>query len=197
MSELEHVLAETVRSRYKRTHVLLLDLVADMSDAELRWQPQPPGNSIAWMVWHLGRFADGFQKEIAHAHQELAEQLGETQEVWVAERIASQWNLDAAQLGSNEAGIGMATDDALGLCLPDKHVLLGYARRCFALADRAVDAILEHHFAALYASPYRTEPVTIGDTVLANLQHERYHLGQMRYLKKMMRRFSGGDSGGV
>jgi hypothetical protein len=188
MAEFEHALAKTIRARYKRTHVLLLDLVADMSGAELRWQPQPPGNSIAWMVWHLGRFADGFQNVIAHVHRELVEQLDDVQEVWFAERIAARWGLDAAKLGPNEAGIGMATDDALGLCLPDKHVLLEYVRRCFELADRTVDAIADHHFAVLYTGPYRAEPVTIGDTVLANLQHERYHLGQMRYLKKMMRR---------
>jgi hypothetical protein len=82
----------------------------------------------------------------------------------------------------------MTEDDALGMCLPDKTILLGYVQSCFALADRAVDAIADRHFVVSYTSPYRTEPVTIGDTVLANLQHERYHLGQMRYLKKMMRR---------
>ncbi len=53
-----------------------------------------------------------------------------------------------------------------------------------------VDAIDDHHLAMSYVNPYRTDPVTIADTILANLQHERYHLGQMRYLKKMMRRVS-------
>jgi hypothetical protein len=48
----------------------------------------------------------------------------------------------------------------------------------------------DHHLAVSYISPYRTEPVTIVNTILANLQHERYHLGQVRYLKVMMRRVS-------
>ena len=50
MAETGHPLMATIRARYKRTHVLLLDLVADMTNAELRWQPHPPGNSTTWMT---------------------------------------------------------------------------------------------------------------------------------------------------
>jgi hypothetical protein len=182
---------DIVGRRYRRTHTLLLDVVDDLTDQELRWQPQPPGNSAAWILWHLGRFADGFQVEVARAHAELADRLGDANEVWLVEHLAARWGLDAAKLGPTEAGIGMRSEDALNLRLPDKKALLDYVRRCFALADRAVEAVDDRHFATTYVSPYRERPtVTIGDTILAHLQHERYHLGQLRYLKKMMRRVS-------
>jgi len=120
MTETERSLMTVIRRRYKRTHILLLDLVSDMTDAELRWQPQPPGNSVAWMLWHLGRFADGFQAELALAHEELVACLGDAKEVWFAEHLAAPWGLDAAVLGPTKAGVGMASDDALNLRLPDK-----------------------------------------------------------------------------
>ena len=188
MARTERSFMTIIGLRYKRTHTLLLDLVGDMTDEELRWQPQPPGNSVAWMLWHLGRFADGFQVQIAHAHEELTARLGIAEQVWLAEQIGARWGLEAAKLGPTEAGIGMKSDDALNLRLPDKEVLLAYVRQCFALADRAVDAIDDRHYTVTFISQHRTEPMTIGETILANLQHERYHLGQLRYLKKMMRR---------
>jgi epoxide hydrolase-like predicted phosphatase len=114
--------------------------------------------------------------------------LGDTEEIWAAEQLAERWGLDAAKLGPAEAGTGMAAHDALNVRLPDKGILLDYVRRCFALADQAVDAVDDRHFPAPLSSHYSTEPTTIGETILANLQHERYHLGQLRYLKKMMRR---------
>ena len=182
---------DIVGRRYRRTHILLLDVADDLTDQELRWQPQPPGNSAAWILWHLGRFADGFQVEIAHAHEELADRLGDANEVWFSEHMAARWGLKAATLGEHESGIGMKPNDALSLDLPDREALLGYVRRCFALADGAVKAADDRHFTTTYVSPYRERPtVTIGDTILAHLQHERYHLGQLRYLKRMMRRVS-------
>jgi hypothetical protein len=188
MAEHERPFMAAIGLRYKRTHTWLLDLVDDMTDAELCWQPHLPGNSVAWMLWHLGRFADGFQTEIAHAHEELTARLGNVEQVWFAEGIAARWGLDAARLGPTESGKGMPPADALSLRLPDREALLDYVGRCFALADRAVDVVDDRHFLLPFASRFERGPVAIGKTILANLQHERYHLGQVRYLKSMMRR---------
>jgi hypothetical protein len=101
-----------------------------------------------------------------------------------------RWGLNVARLGPAQSGQGMAFDDALNLRLPDKEALLDYVGRCFALADRAIEAVDDGHWTVAFSSPYSAGPVTVGDTILAHVQHERYHLGQMRYLKRMMDRAS-------
>ena len=98
MTEGERSFMAVTGLRYKRTHTLLLDLAGDMTDEELRWQPQPPGNSAAWILWHLGRFADGFQVEVAHAHEDLAARLGRAQE-----GVVRRASCGAVESGCHEA----------------------------------------------------------------------------------------------
>ncbi len=43
---------------YCDRHRKLLAFVEEMTDAQLRWLPQPCGNSIAFNLWHLARCAD-------------------------------------------------------------------------------------------------------------------------------------------
>jgi hypothetical protein len=49
------------------------------------------------MLWHLGRFADGFQAEIAGAQRSHCS-LGDAREVCFTEDLAVRWGLDPATL---------------------------------------------------------------------------------------------------
>ncbi len=74
--------------------------------------------------------------------------------------------------------------EAARLPLPPKPVLLAYARRAFALAEQAVDAVDD----PLFRAPDTTatavgRAATVGDAILAHLVHDNRHLGEIECLR--------------
>lgn len=81
----------------------------------------------------------------------------------------------------------MEMDDkvAARLPLPKKEVVLDYARRAFAAAERAVNAIDTKHFLTTYKSPVDWEGEGfIGQWVVVYRIHDEFHRGQIAALRR-------------
>jgi hypothetical protein len=173
--------AEIVALRYRQTHERVLRLLDDLTEAQFTWHPPGGTHSIAWLVFHLARWADHLQAELSDSTPALRQRLGPARQIWHAENLAARWGFDPATLGAEETGMLMGDDAAASLTLPPKATLVDYARRAFALAERAVLAVDDPQFVATRGPA--DAPTTVGDTILAHLIHDNRHLGEIESLR--------------
>jgi uncharacterized damage-inducible protein DinB len=141
-----------------------------LTPAELRWQPTPHTNHIAWLVWHMARVEDGW---VSRLRQEQA--------VWQTEGWAERFHMDPVSSGSGQT---MAEVQAMPeIPLPD---LLAYfdAVRTVTLhyLAQATEADLAQEYPPTRGGP-RTGAWIIGHILV----EESQHVGQVALLRGMMR----------
>ena len=165
---------------FKETHQEILELVSNLSEGEMTWQPHPTANSIAFYVWHITRWADYLPASLPETTTQLRELLGSRQQIWHEEQLAGQWNLNPKLLGEEESGMDVDPALAASLKLPGKAVLLDYARRTFAVLEQIVPMVSEEEFQAKRQQEWATN--TLGRYILDHLRHESDHFGMIQYI---------------
>lgn len=175
-------LQQLVKTRYAQSHERLLKIVGDMTDEQLNWRPTPTAHSVAFQVWHAARIEDYFQFRISETVPDIQGKLGPARQIWAAENLATRWGLDPKMLGIAELGEGMDDRTAAGLRFPRKDVLLEYARKSFAAADRAVGALTDEHMAVMMKDWAGDQ--SIGGYVVEYLAHTEWDIGQIACLRR-------------
>lgn len=132
---------DVTKQIFASTHRRLLNAVEDLADEELARRPTPGSHSIGFELWHAARANDAFAVLLSKMTPALRERLGTVEQIWMSEALAEAWHLDPARLGPYQSGTGMSDEDAAAVQLPAKRVLVDYARRAFAAAEAAVDAV--------------------------------------------------------
>lgn len=173
---------EEIKKRYRGAHGRFFKMVEGLTEAQLVWQPTPQAHNIAFQIWHMARLDDYFQSQIPSVAPELARKLGPGKDIWRAEGLAAGWGLDSAKLGWNETGFGMDDAVAASLKFPGKNVLLDYARRALATAERAVDALDEKQL-ALKMKDWAGE-LTLAGYVIEYTAHDEWDIGQIAGLRR-------------
>jgi len=169
---------DQVRTGYRRTHDSIVD-VARQTDAGFFDKPLGTANSVAFNLWHVARWDDSLFESIARAAPQLTEQLGRPVQLWTLEDLSQRWGLPE-DLGGGGAGTGLPRDNAQGLVLPAREVLLDYATRVFAgFADR-MGRISSTDLELLI--PPKNER-SIGHWVLYYWEHAARHLGMMEAVR--------------
>lgn len=171
---------------FRNAHANILKLVDSLSEEQLRWQPHPRANSIAFQLWHLARSADYVHSRLSNATSELGHRLGRRRQLWLAEGYAGKWRLDPSTLGVEEMGWEMTPEDAANLRIPSKEALLDYARRAFAVEEETVDALDDEQYQAFRLHDWATDQ-TVGNFLMSHFVHEREHLGVIQYLQGLQR----------
>ncbi|MBI3537887.1 MAG: hypothetical protein HY070_10050 [Chloroflexi bacterium] len=120
------------------------------------------------------------QARIPGTTPELLQRLGAGRELWESEGLTKQWGLTTA-LGFGNTGMELGDDMSASLVLPSKVVLLDYAQRAFAAADRAVSKVEDQHFMVRCIDLYDKE-TTIGQVITGHLGHMSRHLGMIEAL---------------
>ena len=153
----------TIAGYYRLTHEQVLRLVDRLDEHQIAWRPNRTTLSIGFHVWHLARWADYLQEMITGDGQ-----------IWEAEELAARWGLGGA-------GLGMSDDASASLPLPEKDVLLDYARRAFSAAEQAVAAIGDDQFHRIVQDRHESvgKEAEIGDIVLNWWKHDNRHLGMI------------------
>ena len=172
---------------YCRNHTRILAFGEKLSEAQLSWQAAPETLSIAFFLWHLGRWADHLQAAVPGMTPELSRLLPPGRQVWEANGTALRWGFVARETGYAETGMEMDEAAAARLKFPPKEILLDYVRQAFAAADRAVQAIDETQFLMDEQPQPMTDGVwepgnTVGSAVMGHLVHDCRHLGMMECL---------------
>jgi uncharacterized damage-inducible protein DinB len=179
-----------VIAAYLKTNARILKLVEPLSDEQLFWQPKPGAHSIAFILWHIARWADHLQATIPGMTSVLAKRLAAGQQLWEKERLAERWGIDSLRLGDEQTGTRMDNETAGELGLPPKQILLGYVRDALAAADRAVSAVDDQQFQELerpqseleVIQQSRAASVTVGGAIMVHIMHNNRHLGEMEYI---------------
>ena len=178
---MDDFILEQVRVGYRRTHAAILD-VANKSDEVAFAKPFGNANSIAFNLWHVARWDDSLFESAASAIPELADQLGRPQQLWTRESLQERWGLPA-ELGGGAAGTGLPKDDAHGLVLPHRSVLIDYAQRVF---DDFAERMKRLDESALARTVPPKNERTIAHWVLYYWEHAARHLGMMEALRGVL-----------
>jgi hypothetical protein len=147
-------------------------VVADLSEEELRWQPNPTTPSIRFHLFHIARWSDDLQQEITGADRQL----------WHAEGIAEGWGLDPDALGGGQSGEMLDDETAMALPLPERDVLLAYCDRVFAAADQALAAVGDEAMRRAVTDS-DGEATSLGASIAGQLSHTARHLGMIECLR--------------
>ena len=158
--------------RMQQAYRLVREVVTDLSEEQLRWQPNLTTPSIRFHLFHIARWADDL-------HQQL---VGADRQLWHAEEIAARWGFDQVALGTGESGETLDDEAAMALPLPERMVLFAYCDRVFAAADQALAAIGDEEM---------HRPVTeadggslpLGASIAGQLSHTARHLGMIECLR--------------
>lgn len=179
------IMAE-LASRYRRNQENLLELVSELTDEQIAWTPNSTTPAVGFHVWHLARWADYLQELIN----------GPGSQLWEAEGLATRWNLETKSLGYAQTGMEMDGDSAQALPIPEKGILLDYARRSFAAAQQAVAKIEDDRFFAVYECLHgeNWHDGHIGPIVMTWMTHDNRHLGMIECLIGLQGRSGSADA---
>lgn len=185
--------AAFVSARYARIQGRVLAAVTGLDDGTMRFRPEGT-NSIAFNLWHLARWADQLAFILPRMSPALHASLGGYEQIWDREHLATTWGFPApGELGHVETGMGMDEDLSTRLPLPAAPILIDYATRAFAAAQRATSAVDDETFTRAAAIdlalvPWLTRPEdagVVGTWTLAYCVHDAQHLGMINTLKGM------------
>ncbi len=167
------IMAE-IANRYRVNQENLLDLVDGLTAEQLAWTPNDTTPSVGFHVWHLARWADYLQELIN----------GRGSQLWEIDGLAARWNMETNSLGYAQTGMEMDEKTAVALRLPEKDLLLDYARRAFAAAQQAVARISDTEFFDVYEGLHgeNWHDGHIGPIVITWLTHDNRHLGMIECL---------------
>jgi hypothetical protein len=174
-------LAQTLVGFFRTAHQRVLAVASEVDEAGLQHRPDGT-NSLGWNLWHVARFADLVQFELAGSAPAFIERLGPARQLWYAEELAARWGLDASRLGRWETGWEMPEDVAHGLKIP-RGELLDYAERATAALDRVLDLIDGTNVLSEYTSPFGGAAHTYAGIIVRHTVHVNRHLGMMECLR--------------
>jgi hypothetical protein len=148
------------------------EVVADLSNEQLCWQPNQATPSIRFHLFHIARWAD-------HLHQLLT---GADRQVWHAEGTAGRWGLEPADLGFGESGAMIDDEVAMALPFPERETLLAYCNRVLTVADEALADVGDEQMRRR-ATDGAGRPFVMGDAIADQLSHTARHLGMIECLR--------------
>ena len=175
-----------ISAHYCNTHQILLELVATLTDEQIRWTPNATTPSIGFHVWHVARWADYLQEIIN----------GRGNQFWETEGMATQWDMETDSLGYAQTGMSMDDTTAVTLRMPKKETLLGYAQRALVAAQQAVASISDQDFYKVYECFHGEDwhDGQIGPIISTWMTHDNRHLGMIECLVGVQGTYGSADS---
>lgn len=162
----------TTAFRMQQAYRWVREVVADLSEEQLRWQPNPTTPSIRLHLFHIARWGDVLLQRLT----------GADDQVWQAEAIAARWGFDPAALGVGESGEMLDDETAMALSLPERAVLFAYGDRVFTAADQALAAVGDAEMRRPVIDS-DGESSSLGASIAGQLSHTARHLGMIECLR--------------
>jgi DinB superfamily len=169
-------LTDTLLRSYRLAHERLLTTAEALSPEQFMWSAGPSLHSVAWHLWHAGRWDDVFA---SYLHKALGQDP--RSQVWERKTLADRWSLGTGALGRRDTGTEMSDEAAEEIRFPAQTEVVGYARLAFAYAEEAISLIPDDQ---LLAAP-KVDPDgdTKVDNVLIYLEHLSRHLGMIEAIR--------------
>jgi hypothetical protein len=166
---------------YAIAHGRVIDSAEATDDGNFAKSMGTRVHSVAWQVWHIARWDDRYAEILVEKTPELAGRFGPPQQIWAAESLAKQWGLPIGHMGRRDTGTEMDDESADALRLPDKGLVVDYARRVFARLQSVLNALPE----ARIFTPIADDPDndTYAHNTMLYLDHVQRHLGMIEALR--------------
>lgn len=150
----------------------------DGLDAEaLTWRPGPQANTIAWLVWHIGRVGDAQVADLA-----------EREQLWTADGWAER--LDLA-LDVQDTGFGHDPDQVAAVRPDGTELLVGYVDAVVDTAQAYVATVDADELDRIVDRSW-DPPVTAGVRLISIVHDQAQHLGQAAYVRGLHERTTQG-----
>jgi len=147
-----------------------------------RVRPAPTAPSVAFHVWHIGRWVD---RHIVCLSSFLDPEAPKP-EVWVARDLATAWGLSGVNLGDfGGTGAGLDDDASAALPIPDLEEVLAYVSATFSTFDSVLDRVEDRHLEQTLVDPYGDE-TEVAEMLLNHLSHADRHLGMIEALRGVL-----------
>ena len=147
--------------------------VDGLTPAELRWQPTLDSNHISWLVWHMARVEDGWMNE----------RVGGGGDLW----MAGGWR-EKLGFSGETSGYGDKPDDIRSMPDVPMDDLLAYYDAVRAAAFEQLDRLTEADLGRQIPHP-RMKDLNLAWVLGHVLVEESQHLGQVAYIRGMIRGF--------
>ena len=164
-----------LKETFEDLETALEGLTAD----ELNWRPTLDSNNISWLVWHMARVEDNW----------VNLRLRQRESVWDAEGWSAKLGIDA-----QGNGWGQSAAEIRGMPAIDVGRALEYYRRVREETSHYFEVEMEESDLAAEVEHPSGDPNMnwTYDRVLGHLlAEEAQHLGQVAYLRGMMRGLDG------
>ncbi|MGZ8563056.1 MAG: DinB family protein [Candidatus Limnocylindria bacterium] len=168
MAARDHV--SILATRMAITHTHLVEAAQKGTDEDLAWLPGPTAPSIAFHLWHAGRWADRWAEAISGKAQR-----------WHREGLAVKWEFPTEQ-GKGDTGMELPDEEAAQLPFPGRDQLATYLRGAFSDLEQAVGG-LDDETILRDADNLLGETAPIEDSLIRHLSHVSRHLGMIEALR--------------
>jgi hypothetical protein len=161
---------ELLLDAFGRIREIVETTLEGLDDGALTSRPGGTGNSIAWLIWHLGRVED----------TQVAEAAG-VEQVWTAQGFVARFNLP---LRARDTGYGHSSDQVDAVRASPELLLEYYgavhqqtANFVRTLGDGDLDRVVDTRW---------DPPVTLGVRLVSTIADCLQHAGQAAYAKGLM-----------
>ena len=167
---------ELLLDSFGRIHETVTAALAGVDDATLLRRPAGNGNSMAWLIWHLGRVEDA----------QVASAAG-LEQVWTSQGFAGRFDL---QLPQRDTGYGHTSRQVDAVQAPAK-LLLEYYDAVHRQTVEFLKTLGDDDFDRIVDTRW-DPPVTLGVRLVSTIADCLQHVGQAAYAKGLDPAHSGG-----
>lgn len=167
---------DAIKSGLNEYYGKLKQTVGGLTPEELSWQPAPESNHILWTVWHMARVSDRWANQTVLGGEEL----------WTSRNWAERMGVPAERYGRGET-----PDQVRDFPPVDIGLVFEYFDEAHASLLAMIDGLESSDLARDVYAAYRDESLNIGWILGHILAEESQHLGQVAYIRGMIRGFNG------
>jgi Protein of unknown function (DUF664) len=160
--------SEILTDGYTRINELVARALKEATPEELAFRPDPDGNSVAWLVWHLTRVQDSH----------LAEVLDEEQR-WMSEGWVERFDL---ALEAASTGFGHTSEQVAIVGGAPLELLRGYQDDVYEHTLRFFAGLRDSDFDRVVDTRW-DPPVTLGVRLVSVLSDNLQHAGQALFVR--------------
>ena len=167
---------DAIKSGLNEYYGKLKQTVEGLTPEDLVWQPGPESNHILWIVWHMARVSDRWANQTVLGGEEL----------WTSRNWAERMGLPVERYGRGET-----PDQVRDFPSVDIGLVFEYFDEAHASLLAMIDGLESSDLARDVYAAYRDESLNIGWILGHILAEESQHLGQVAYIRGMIRGFNG------
>lgn len=148
-------------------------VVRGLSPERLEGRLDPGANTIAWLLWHVGRVQDAQVAEVAGSR-----------EVWIADGWVDRFGLP---FPPDATGYGQTPDEVGAVAGISAELLVGYVEAVCASTIAYVSTLSEADLDRVVDRDW-TPPVTLAVRLVSIISDDLQHLGQASFIRGVLER---------